>query len=123
MPRKRRSKSPRKDKILYWIPRVLGIVYILFISIFAADVFSEFKGFELVLALFMHLIPSFVLIGLLIWAWKKPFAGGIAWVVLSLIFTIFFKTYQDVIVFLLISVPVLLAGIFFIIGSKAKLKI
>jgi hypothetical protein len=44
---------------IYWLPRVSAILFILFISVFALDVFTEPNW---ALALFMHLIPSFILI-------------------------------------------------------------
>lgn len=116
-----KSKKTKRDsynKTLYWIPRILGILYVVFLSIFAFDVFSELEGIRIIRALFVHLIPSLVLLVLLVWGWKKPFQGGIAWIVLAIIFTIFFKTYTDVIVFAIISLPILLVGIFFLIEGN-----
>ncbi len=103
-----------KNKYLFWIPRILTIIFILFISMFALDSFIEFQFPESLVAFFMHMIPSFILTGLLWLSWKKELYGGIAFVILSLLFTIFFKTYQDIITFLLISFPVLIVGILFL---------
>ncbi|MFC1687931.1 hypothetical protein ACFL0L_05160, partial [Patescibacteria group bacterium] len=48
-------------KFLYWTPRILSIVMVCFISIFAFDVFDGDNTFwETALALFMHLLPSIV---------------------------------------------------------------
>jgi hypothetical protein len=59
------------------MPRVLSIAFIAFLSLFALDVFSEGYGFlETIAALFMHLIPSFVLIGVLALAWRWEFIGA-----------------------------------------------
>jgi hypothetical protein len=85
-------------------------------SMFALDVFVEYSFPEVFVALFMHLIPSFVLTGLLCLAWKKELYGGIAFIVLSLVFTIFFNTYREIISFLLISLPVLIVGILFLVN-------
>ena len=109
-----------KNKYLYWTPRILGIVFILFISMFAFYVFAEYNFPEVLVALFMHLIPSFVLIALLVLAWKKELYGGIAFVILSLLFTIFFQTYREMINFLLISFPVLVTGILFLVNWYLK---
>src|ERR1017187_5010202 len=50
-------------RTLFWAPRVLSIAYIAFLSMFALDVFGEEHGFwRILLALTMHLIPTFVLI-------------------------------------------------------------
>ena len=60
-------------KLLYWAPRALSIAFILFLSLFALDVFSEGYGFwQTLRALAMHLIPSVVLtVGVLLaWRWE-----------------------------------------------------
>ena len=55
------------NKLLHYAPRVIAILGILFLSSFALDVFGEgYSAADLVVALFMHLIPSFVLIAVLI---------------------------------------------------------
>ncbi|NCN98564.1 hypothetical protein COU62_03210 [Candidatus Pacearchaeota archaeon CG10_big_fil_rev_8_21_14_0_10_35_219] len=111
-----------KKARLYWLPRILTIVLIIFISIFALDVFSDFTGVELLVALFMHLIPSLILIVVLVVAWKWEKIGGILFIITAIVTTIFFKTYQDIIVFLLISLPPLAIGILFLINSKNRKK-
>ena len=46
-------------RVFHWSPRVLSILFALFLSIFALDVFSEGYAFaETILALLMHLIPT-----------------------------------------------------------------
>ena len=107
---------------LYWTPRILGILFAIFISIFALDVFAEGYGFPLVLvALFMHLIPTFIIIIILLIAWKWEKVGGVLFILLGLIFTLFFNTYRHPLTFLLISGPVFLIGLLFLI-SKLKVK-
>jgi len=97
---RKKTKTILSD-VLFWAPRVLCILFIAFISMFAFDVFGEgYSVLETVVALFMHLIPSFVLAGLTILAWKKEKWGGIAFLVLGVIFTIFFDTYEDIVNFL-----------------------
>ncbi len=67
-----------KAKIIYWMPRVLSVAFILFLSLFALDVFGEYSGAELALALLIHLIPSFVLLAVVAVAWKWELSGAIA---------------------------------------------
>ena len=67
------------------IARILSIVFILFISLFALDVFEQEKW---LLALVMHLIPTFVVIILTIVSWKKELLGGILWLILGIFFLI-----------------------------------
>ncbi len=64
-------------RTLFWTPRVLAMSYILFLSMFALDVFSEEHGFwQILFAVSIHLIPSFVLIAGLILAWRWEWIGA-----------------------------------------------
>ena len=64
-------------RALFWTPRALSIVFIAFLSLFAMDVFGEHLGlWRTVLALTMHLIPSFVLIAALVLAWRWEWIGA-----------------------------------------------
>ena len=64
-------------RTLFWAPRVLSIAYIAFLSMFALDVFGEKQGFwGTLLALTMHLIPTFVLIAGLLLAWRWEWIGA-----------------------------------------------
>ena len=64
-------------RALFWTPRALSILFIAFLSLFALDVFDGHLGFwRTVLALTMHLIPSFVLIAALVLAWRWEWIGA-----------------------------------------------
>jgi hypothetical protein len=70
--------SAFSSEILFWPPRVLTIAFIAFLSIFALDVFDADLGFwPTVLALTMHLIPSFVLSIALVLAWRWEWVGAV----------------------------------------------
>lgn len=106
-------------KYLYYLPRTLSIIYIIFISLFALDVFSENYAFlETITTLFMHLIPTFILIAATILAWKKELIGGITFILLGILFTIFFSTYNNQISFLIITFPLILIGLLFLFNFK-----
>lgn len=110
-------------KILFWTPRVLVILYILFLSLFALDVFSGGYGFfEMIVALFMHLFPSLVLVGILVYSWKKEKIGGYIFLIMGVVFTFFFDTYEDIISFLIISGPVFLVGGLFLLSYNKNRK-
>ncbi len=77
------------QRILFWAPRVLCILFALFISVFALDVFSEGYGVgETILALFMHLIPTFVIVIALVIAWRRELIGAILFIAVALFFLI-----------------------------------
>ncbi len=67
-----------KARIIVWLPRISGIGFVLFLSLFATDVFGEYFGAELFVAFFMHLIPSFVLAAIVAIAWRYELFGAIA---------------------------------------------
>ena len=71
-----------KNRTIFWIPRTLTIIFILFISMFALDVFGNGLGFfQVVFALIMHLIPSIVLILILVIFWNKDKVLGWMWII------------------------------------------
>ncbi|MFC1810130.1 hypothetical protein ACFLZH_01385 [Patescibacteria group bacterium] len=103
---------------LRWGARILTIIFILFISMFSIDVFFEGYLFpEVLIALFMHMIPSFLLIAALIIAWKYPKIGGIIFILFALFTIFFFKTCKEVITFLIITLPPALIGLLFLYES------
>ena len=67
--------QPQK-RLLFWTPRISCILFAAFLSLFALDVFGEGYGFwKTTLALFIHLIPVFVLIVALVIAWRWEWVG------------------------------------------------
>ena len=62
--------------VLFWAPRILTLVFIGFLSLFALDVFNEPHGLrETLLGLLMHLVPCFILAAALILAWRWEWIG------------------------------------------------
>ncbi len=79
--------KPSLKRFLYWTPRILSIVYVLFVSMFALDVFDETRGFlETAIALAMHLIPSFVLVIVLVVSWRREWVGGVVYLLLAVLY-------------------------------------
>jgi hypothetical protein len=77
-------KQPMK-RLLFWTPRVLGILYAAFISMFALDVFGASHGFwETILALAMHLIPTGMILIALVIAWRRELVGALLFIGLGL---------------------------------------
>jgi hypothetical protein len=90
--------------IFYRLPRVLAILFIIFISLFALDVFGEPRWF---LALFMHLIPSYIVIILTIISWKNEQAGGTLFLIAAALSIIFFKS-------MILAIPAAIIGVLFL---------
>lgn len=103
-----------KDRFIIWTPRIVAVLFILFISLFALDVFNEgYSLRELALALSIHLLPTFALIAALVIAWFFPFWGAAAFLLLSIFSYFFFNTYQHPIPFLIITTPPLIIAVLF----------
>ena len=66
-----------KNKVLYWAPRVLSILFVGFLCLFSFDSFVKFNGWETILAVLAHwLIPAIILLGTII-AWKRDLFGAL----------------------------------------------
>jgi hypothetical protein len=120
------------DKVIQWSPRVICILAILFVSIFAFDVFSPtLTVWQQILALLMQLIPSFILLGILIVAWKWEKIGGIILTILGIIFSVgvFMINYKrlhsipkSLGIVAIICLPFIIAGVLFIVSHNRKKK-
>ena len=119
-------------RVLYWLPRIICIIGILFISMFSIDALnSELTLWQQILSLSMHLIPSFVLILLLLLSWKRELIGGIIFMIIGLgfspiIFIHNFKMNQSIWmslgVILVITIPFVIVGVLFIVSHYRKKK-
>ena len=118
-------------KLFHWLPRILCILAILFISMFALDSFEKGLSIWQQLAQFLkHLITSFILTAFLIVAWKWEMVGGMIFTLVGLIMSPFifqlnhirngFSIAQSLNVVLIITVPFILVGILFLVSYYRK---
>ncbi len=117
-------------KVFHWLPRILGILAIGFISLFALDAFNpEHSLGQQLLDFLMHMIPSFVLILVLLLAWKKEIIGGIIFIIIGLAFTpwVFQHNYNmnqsvglTISIVSMITLPFVIIGILFVISHRLK---
>jgi len=79
--------NKKNNQFVYWSPRILSIIFVIFLSLMSLDVFESTSGFwETVLALFMHNIPALILLIILIISWKREIVGGIAFILAGLLY-------------------------------------
>jgi hypothetical protein len=104
-------------KFTYWTPRILSIIFIAFLTLFSLDVFGNGYSFrETLIGLFMHNIPVFVLIAVLVIAWKREIVGGVAFILAGLLYILFaFRSADNWRMALVWSVQI--SGIAFLIGG------
>jgi hypothetical protein len=85
------SIDPRLAKIIHWAPRAAAILIILFIGLFSLDVFEmQAPPLELLAGFLIHNIPSILMLVLLVFAWKRPAVGFVAFLIAAAAFTLFF---------------------------------
>ena len=101
-------------RLLYWTPRVLTILFALFVSLFALDVFGEgYTPWETVVALVMQLVPTFLILIVLAVSWRWEWVGAILFVALGVAYLVIFGDEVDWGAFLFISGPLFLLGVLF----------
>jgi len=107
-------------KLFFWIPRLLSIGFVLFISIFALDVFSEYSGFEIVLPLFIHLLPSVILLIVTAIAWKYDLVGATVFLGFAVFYVLDVGFTRPLSWYLGIFLPASVVGILYLINWVQK---
>lgn len=108
-------------KLLYLLPRILALGYILFLSLFALDVFIPGKNLiYYAVALFMHLIPNILLTILLIIAWRKEVLGGVLFILAGILFFLYFR--NPILINTLLLGPIFIIGLLFLLHKKMARK-
>ena len=103
------------SKFIYWTPRILSIIFILFLALMSLDVFSgELSFWQTVLGLFMHNIPVFILLIVLLISWKYEIVGGIAFILAGLLYIILL--FRNPFEWYMLSWAIQISGIAFLIG-------
>ena len=112
-------------RVLFWSPRVLCILFAMFLSLFALDVFNEGYSFwETIVALLIHLVPTYIVIIALVIAWRWEWVGAILFVVLALFYLVSAQGEFSWSTCLMISGPAFLVGVLFYFnwGYRAQLR-
>ncbi|MFO7660483.1 MAG: hypothetical protein R6V77_06190 [Candidatus Cloacimonadaceae bacterium] len=106
---------------IIWIPRILMMLLIAFVTLFSLDVFEmDTNIWNKLLGFLIHNIPSILLLLVLLFTWKKPLFAGIFYIVLAIALSVFWKTYEQLTTFLVFTVPMLVTGGLFIISQYQK---
>lgn len=75
------------DKLIYWMPRLFSIIFVLFLAMFSLDVFEPGKSAqEILVGLFMHNVPFFLLAAVVAISWKHEVVGGITFIAAGLFY-------------------------------------
>ncbi len=109
---------------LHWLPRVLGILFALFLSVFALDVFDEGYGFwQALLALAIHLIPALLVVLAVAIAWRREALGGLILIGLAVWYLISSWGRFRWSTYLIIAGPAVLTGGLFLIDWANRVRL
>ncbi|NPV86352.1 MAG: hypothetical protein HPY45_10140 [Anaerolineae bacterium] len=74
------------ERLLFWIPRLLGILEILFISLLALNTFNQGYTFWRALTAFaIRMVPVLILMAVLAIAWRREIIGGLLFIALGVL--------------------------------------
>ena len=104
----------KSKNALCWSPRILAMLFALFISLFALDVFSGGHSlFKMMLAFLIHLIPTWIIIFTIIISWKREWVAAMVFIILGVAYIIMAWGKFPFSVYLLISGPLFIIGILY----------
>ncbi|MGV8141826.1 MAG: DUF7670 domain-containing protein [Candidatus Woesearchaeota archaeon] len=122
----KKTEAKKVSKFIYWAPRILSMIFILFLMLFSLDVFGQGYGFwGTLLAFLMHNIPAFILAIVLIISWKYEIVGGVAFILAGLFYIVMLLTSRNFEWYMMfwsvtISGPTFFIGILFLINWRRK---
>lgn len=106
-----------------WIPRILLLMFALFLTIFSWDVFEGNESiWNKLLGLLIHNIPTYVFLLVLWFSWKRPFWGGYIILAIVILFNAFFLYFQHLEWFIFICGPLILCSILFFLAHYIRPK-
>ena len=103
------------SKFIYWTPRILSIIFILFLVLFSLDIFEGTYGFwGTIVGLFMHNIPAMILLIVLIISWKHEIIGGVGFILAGIVYIAMLM--RNPFEWNMLSWAMQIAGVAFLIG-------
>ncbi|MDP1695784.1 MAG: hypothetical protein Q8L29_02645 [archaeon] len=110
-----KNKTRKVSKFVYWTPRILSIVFILFLVLFSLDVFGNGLTFwQTALAFLMHNIPVIILAIALWISWKYEWVGGVAFILAGVVYIILLL--RNPFEWYMLAWAIQISGIAFLIG-------
>ncbi len=112
-----RKINQRLSRFLYYTPRISGILMILFVALFALDVFGGNEPiWEQILGFIIHAAPSIILAILMIFAWRKPVIGFIVYglAAIGFLFFVFDSKFGPSNFMMFVAPLALISGLFWI---------
>jgi len=107
------NNDDMRSRLLLWIPRVLGLLVCVFLSVFSLDAFGNGKNVIQAISDFaIHLAPVLILFAVVGVSWRRPWVGGVVFTGLAAGYAYVSRAHPSWI--LVIAGPLLAVGILFI---------
>ncbi|RLC36364.1 hypothetical protein DRH27_05330 [Candidatus Falkowbacteria bacterium] len=104
-------------KIIYWFPRVLGLLFAFFMSLFATEIFNEgYSVLKTIIGFLIQLIPALIILVFTAIGWKKDAWGTALFTILAIAYILYFKN-QPWQTYVIISAPLFLIGVLFLLNK------
>jgi len=104
---------------IFWAPRVLAILFILFLLSMSLDVFSLGATFwQVVSGLFIHNIPMILLTIILVISWKRELIGAVSFTLFSISYMILYSSRM----YIIVAIPAFVIGVLFFADWYIKRK-
>lgn len=104
--------------LLRWAPRVLSILFVMFLSIFASDQLPEGDDILGIISVLLFFGQIFIGIAIIIFAWKWELVGAIVFTAFSLFYGIAAISSGIVEAWLIFCAPMTLIGILYFISWR-----
>ena len=105
----------KAGRILFWAPRILAVLFAIFLGTFALDVFAEPRGFWRTLgALLLHLVPTFLVLLAVLVAWWREWIGAVLFIGLAVLYVALTWGRFPLSTYLSIAGPLTLLGLLFL---------
>lgn len=102
-----------RKRTLLRLSRTLGIVFALFLSLFAFDVFEMGGSFwQTAAAFLLHLIPAALVLVAVVLSWRWPWLGGLLFFALAGLYVALVR--GPLAWYLLVAGPLLIIGLLFL---------
>ena len=107
----------RFNKILYWSPRVLGLLFAFFMSLFATEIFNDgYSVLKTTIGFLIQLVPATIILVFTAIGWKKEGLGAALFFIIAIAYIIYFKN-QPWQTYAIISTPLFFIGVLFFINK------
>jgi len=99
---------------MFWSPRIAAILFVLFLSLFALDIFEmDLTVGETIVGLFIHLIPTILMTIALILAWRWEWIGTVVFAGWAIFYVLTAKGFPWTVYAIIAGLPFVI-GIFFL---------